>query len=113
MDKTDKWIFERHAALCQTMANPLRLEIINLLRDREIAAGDLAKLAGVAQANMSQHLTILRERGIVETRREGTSIYYRLADPKMLEAFDILRAILIKQFQSEIDRLKLAADRKK
>lgn len=116
MDKIDKWIFERHAALCQTMASPLRLEIISLLSDKEIAAGELAKLADVSQANMSQHLMILRERGIVETRRHGTNIYYKLADPKMLKAFDILREILMKQFQGDqviIDRLKLPADQQK
>ena len=97
----DKLVFKLHAELCSTMANPTRLETISLLRDGEKSVGDLAKLTGSSQANMSQHLTVLRTRAIVEARREGASVYYRLANPKMLKAFDILREILFEQLESE------------
>ena len=97
----DKLLYKLHAEICSTMANPIRLEIINLLRDGEKSVGSLAELAGTSQANMSQHLTVLRTRAIVEARRAGVSVYYRLANPKMLKAFDILREILFEQLESE------------
>lgn len=107
----DKRIYQLHAELCSTMANPIRLEIIDLLRETERSVGELADLAGVSQANMSQHLTFMRQRGIVAGRRQGTTVYYKLANPKMLEAFDILREILFEQLQGDqaiIKRFRLA-----
>ena len=99
--KKDKLLYQLHAEICSTMANPIRLEIINLLRDGEKSVGSLAELAGTSQANMSQHLTVLRTRTIVEARRAGASVYYSLANSKMLKAFDILREILFEQLESE------------
>lgn len=97
----DKRIFQLHAQLCATMANPIRLEIIDLLRDGERSVGELAAGAETSQANMSQHLNVMRQRGIVDTRREGVTIYYRLTNPKMLKAFDILREILFEQLRKD------------
>ncbi len=97
----DKLLYKRHAEICSTMASPIRLEIINLLRDGEKSVGYLAKLAGTSQANMSQHLTVLRKNAIVEARRAGASVYYRLVNTKMLKAFDILREILFERLETE------------
>jgi len=114
-NEKDKLIFKLHAELCSTMANPIRLEIISLLRNEEKSVGDLAELAGISQANMSQHLTVLRRQAIVKTRRAGSSVYYRVTNPKMLKAFDILREILFEQLQSEqelIHRLRIETEMK-
>ena len=114
-NEKDKLIFKLHAELCSTMANPIRLEIISLLRNEEKSVGDLAESAGISQANMSQHLTVLRRQAMVETRRAGATIYYRLANPKMLKAFDILREILFEQLESEqelINDFKIATETK-
>lgn len=93
----DKQIFQRHAEICQTLANPTRLEILSHLRDGEKCVGDLVELIQVGQANISQHLALLRSKGLLTTRREGTSIYYRIANPKIIHACDLIREVLVEQ----------------
>lgn len=90
-------LYELHARMCQVFTSPKRLEILNLLRDKELSVGGLAKLAKIPQANLSQHLSILREKGIVNTRRAGVTIYYSLANPKIIKAFDIIREMLLEK----------------
>ena len=95
--EADAKIFELHAALCQTLANPVRLRILALLRDGEKSVNELARELGVPQANISQHLSVLRERNVLSTRREGVSIYYRIAYPKIIKACDLIREVLFEQ----------------
>ena len=90
-------LYELHAQMCQIFTSSKRLEILNLLRDKELSVGELVKLAKIRQANLSQHLGILREKGIVKTRREGVMIYYSLANSKIIKAFDIIREILLEK----------------
>ena len=90
-------LYELHAQMCQIFTSPKRLEILNLLRDKELSVGELAKRTSLRQANLSQHLGILREKGIVKTRREGVTIYYSLSNPKILKAFDIIREMLLEK----------------
>jgi len=90
-------LYELHAQMCQVFTSPRRLEILNLLRDRELSVGELAKLVKIRQANLSQHLSIMREKGIVKTRRAGVTIYYSLANPKISKAFDIIREMLLEK----------------
>ena len=90
-------LYELHARMCQVFTSPKRLEILNLLRDTELSVGKLAKLAKLRQANLSQHLGILREKGIVKTRRKGTTIYYSLANSKIIKAFDLIREMLLEK----------------
>ncbi|OGX17786.1 MAG: hypothetical protein A2105_04805 [Omnitrophica WOR_2 bacterium GWF2_63_9] len=86
-----------HAEVCKAMANPTRLKILDALRQGEQSVQALAKRLKVRKANLSQHLAILRQRGIAATRREGLNIYYRCANPKMLKACEILREVLLEQ----------------
>lgn len=67
------------------------------MRDRELCVGDLSKLANVPQSNVSQHLAVLRSRRIVATRREGVTIYYSLANPKVIRAFDTITEVLLEE----------------
>ncbi|MEK7372752.1 MAG: metalloregulator ArsR/SmtB family transcription factor [candidate division NC10 bacterium] len=97
MASTDDQIYELHASVCQILANPTRLKVLNALREQEIAVADLARRVGTSMPNLSQHLAILRQRGVVLTRREGATIYYRIANPKILRAFDIMREVLFEQ----------------
>jgi len=90
-------IFEMHAALCQTLANPVRLRILNALTDGQKSVNQLVRLIGMPQANISQHLTILRERNVVTTRRDGVSIYYKIANPKIIKACNLIREVLFEQ----------------
>jgi DNA-binding transcriptional ArsR family regulator len=83
-----------HARICKAIADPKRLMIINELRDRELSVGDLCEALGISQSNASQHLAILRERGIVSSHRAGTNVYYRLRGQKVIQAVDLLREFL-------------------
>lgn len=93
----DKKLFEMHAEICKIFTNPKRLEIISLLKDEEKTVSELEELAGIPQANISQHLTVLRQNGVVTTRREGANIYYRIANPKILQACDLMREVLLEK----------------
>ena len=75
-------VFEMQADICQTLANPKRLQIVNLLKNGEVSVGEIARSMGIPKANASQHLSIMRQKGLIIARREGTMIYYRLASPK-------------------------------
>ncbi|MDI6908599.1 metalloregulator ArsR/SmtB family transcription factor [Nocardioides sp.] len=87
-------LHELHARVCKAIADPKRLLIINELRDRELSVGDLSEALGISQSNASQHLAVLRDRGLVTTRRDGTTVYYRLRSTKIVQAVDLLREFL-------------------
>ena len=78
-------LFTLQADICKTLADPKRLMLLHELREGEKSVGQLAANLGLPQANVSRHLAILRERGVVLTRRQGTSVYYRLADAKIAD----------------------------
>lgn len=96
----DKKIYELHAEVCKTMSNPKRLEIINLLRDSEMSVDELTSRMKIRKANLSQHLALMRNKKIVLTRRDGLSVYYRIANPKVVQACDIMREVLLEQLTS-------------
>lgn len=93
----DREMYKLKAELCKVFADPTRLVIIHELRGGEKAAGSLVETLGVPQSVVSRHLALLRNRGVVKSRREGTNIYYRLTDPKIGEACDIVHTILLNQ----------------
>jgi DNA-binding transcriptional ArsR family regulator len=93
----DDELYERQARICQVLADPKRLRLLGLLRDREYAVGELAEALGIAYPNVSQHLNVMRDAGLVATRRSGTSVYYRLAYPRIAEACDLVREVLREQ----------------
>ena len=74
----EKEIYRLHADFCKFMANPKRIEILFLLGDKELCVEELADKMGIKVPNVSQHLSIMREKGVVENRREGTKIYYKI-----------------------------------
>ena len=96
---------ELHARVCKAIADPKRLLIINELRDRELSVGDLCESLDLGQSNVSQHLAVLRERGVVTARREGTSVIYSLRGTKVLAAVDLLREFLAEDLT---DRARLS-----
>ena len=101
MENIEREIFELHASMCKVFSNPKRLEVINTLREGEMSVGEISKTVGVPIGNLSQHLTMMKARGILSSRKEGNAVYYRLANPKMLKAFDILREILFERISKE------------
>lgn len=80
--------FRAAADICRALTDPKRLALLHQLRDGERAAGALATDLGCTLANASQHLAVLRHAGLVTSRRDGTSIHYRLALPEILDACD-------------------------
>ncbi len=87
-------IYAYHAQMCKVFSHPKRLELINVLRDNEMNVGELSRKLGLALANLSQHLAMMKERRILVARKEGNMVYYRIANPRLLEAFDLLRELL-------------------
>jgi len=94
-----KKIYEIHAEMCKVFSNPIRLEILNLLRDKEMSVTELVKKSGLTQANISQHLSIMKSKDIVISNRKGKNIYYKLSNPKIIKAFDIIREILTERLK--------------
>jgi DNA-binding transcriptional ArsR family regulator len=87
------------AAYFQALAEPTRLRILNLLRSGERKAGDLARLAGCTPANMSRHLALLAQQGLVERDSRGTSVYYRIADPSVYDLCDLVCTHIARQIE--------------
>lgn len=87
-------LHELHARVCKALADPKRLLIIDELRDRELSVTDLCEALGLSQSNVSQHLAVLRDRGIVSTRRSRNSVFYSLRGQKVIQAVDLLREFL-------------------
>ena len=108
IDESQVELFKLQAEICKTMADVKRLLIIHELREGEMSVGHLVSSLDLPQANVSQHLAILRERGIVTARREGTSIFYSLSSPKIAQACDMVREVLVDQLsqnQALVDSL--------
>src|SRR5713226_3303063 len=93
----EEQLYQLQADLCRVLAEPTRLKLLSLLGERPRAVKDLVEATGERQAKISQHLTIMRQRGIVRTQRVGTEVHYRLADPRILEACRITREVLLQQ----------------
>lgn len=93
-------IFDLHSEILKALAHPRRLEIVNLLRDQELDVSDIHTMLDLPQANISQHLMILRDSQIVNTRREGKQIYYSLSHPNIIKASDLFREVLVDQHQN-------------
>jgi ArsR family transcriptional regulator len=93
---------EFKAELFRTLANPVRIRILEVLRDSgSLTVGDIQQRVGIESSNVSQHLSILRTHGLVDTRRDGTSIWYSVAVPDVYKLLDGARAIFEKQVSAQ------------
>ena len=92
-------IFEMQCEICKALGHPLRLAIVDRLSNSETAAADLIAEMGLSKANLSKHMGLLAHGGIVESRREGRQIYYRLTDPEIHQACTIMRSILYRRLK--------------
>lgn len=99
--KIDKEVFELQASICQTMANAKRLEIISILGERELAVSDLADKMEVKISNLSQHLSIMKNKGILTSRRDGVHIYYRIANPKVIKACCLMKEVMTELLEEQ------------
>lgn len=91
----DDELFERHAELCKVLCNAKRLKLLHVLRAGEYSVNELAEETSIPQPTVSQHLRKMRDKGVVAKRTEGTHCYYRIRDPRLMEATMQLREILL------------------
>ena len=94
-------IYAYHAEMCQVLSHPKRLEAINVLRDGEMSVTELSQKLGLTVGNLSQHLAMMRERHVLLTRKEGNMVYYRIANPKLIRCFDMMREMLFEQIRQD------------
>lgn len=110
MDVRERKLFTLQAQLCQLLADPTRLELLHLIGDGERTVSELIAATGLRQANVSQHLALLRQRGMVTTRRDGTTVFYRLVYPEILEACALTRRILLRQLEAARELVALTTE---
>ncbi len=79
------------ASIFQTLSHPTRIAILEVLRDGELSARAIQEKLGVEQANLSQHLAILRSHQIVANRKEGNQVFYSIRNPVLVEVLDVMR----------------------
>lgn len=88
-----KEAYLRNASIYKILANPKRLEILNLLKKGECSVETLIKVTKLPKANISQHLALLRHSGLVQARRDGLNVCYRIVDPRIVEPCKILHSL--------------------
>jgi ArsR family transcriptional regulator len=98
-----------HATLCQAIADPTRIALLYELGEGPKHVSQLVEGLNLPQATVSRHLKILRDRSLVTTRRDGLYVHYELADPRVLQALDTMRAILANTLVQHSNLAKIAA----
>jgi DNA-binding transcriptional ArsR family regulator len=91
MDKDEH--IEMASRAMKAMSHPLRLKILCVLGDREISVQDIVESVGTSQSNISQHLAILRDKGVLRTRKDANRVYYRVGDNRTLKLISMMRDV--------------------
>ncbi|RME87809.1 MAG: ArsR family transcriptional regulator [Anaerolineae bacterium] len=94
-------INQLHAHICNGLADPIRILLLYTLADGPHSVGELAEQLELPQPTVSRHLKILRERGLAIARRQGQFVYYHLADPRVIQALDLLREVMADRLQNQ------------
>ena len=84
---------EQAAKALKAMSHPLRLKILCVLGDQEVSVQDIVDMVGTSQSNISQHLAILRGKGVLRTRKDANRVYYRVGDPRTLKLIGLMRDV--------------------
>ncbi len=100
MSQVRNELYRLHASVCKGLADPKRLLIINALRGGERSVSELCEELELPQANVSQHLAVLRDKGLVDVRKDGQWAFYSLSSPKITQAMDLLREVMSEQLAS-------------
>jgi len=87
--------------VCKTLASPKRIEILNALKEGEKTVSELVEILGVPKANVSQHLAVMRHKGILKFRREGINMYYSVSNRKVIEACLLMKEVLMEQMKEK------------
>ena len=94
------------AGIFQALAHPTRVALVEYLKYGELSVGQLCEKVGVEQANASQHLAVLRNKHLVETRKVGNQIFYRLRDPRLGQVLDLLREYFLDHINEALQMLR-------
>ena len=86
---------------CKALANPIRIEIIDVLNDKELTFGELQNETGVLKSNLSQYLSLMVSNGILEQRKEGLNVYFKLSTDRIATACRIMREVLIDNLRKQ------------
>ncbi len=97
----ERKIFEYQAEVCKTLANPKRLEIIHALKGGDKTVTELVDILGIPKANVSQHLAVMKSKGVLKSKRNGTNVYYSIAIPKVIKVCNLMREVLTEQMQKQ------------
>ena len=98
----DASFFCLHSELCKTLANDKRQMVLGALRDGEMTVTALSECTGIAQSNLSQHLATMRAHDVVFARREGSHVYYSIANPKLIQAFDLITEVMQESMDARV-----------
>jgi len=101
-----KRIFELHADVCKALGHPLRIEVIDLLQDKELCFTDILDVTGGLKSNLSQHLSTMTKKGILKTRKDGQCTYFSLSTQKVAKACQLMREVLIDNLEEQKQILK-------
>ena len=108
LSPTKQRILQLQSEICKILSNPKRLQILHELRGGEKTVGELASSTALKQANVSQHLALMRHRMIVVERRVGNTVFYRISDRRINEACDIMQQVLLTQASEDSKLVRLA-----
>ena len=107
-------ILKLQADICKIFANDKRLNIINLLKDKEMSNSEIMQETGLSKVTVSQHMNVLKSKGVIVVRREGVQLYYRIANPKIIQACTLMREVLVEQLMEKekmVSRLVKASNK--
>ena len=90
---------ERASRSIKAMSHPLRLKILCALGDKEVSVQDIVSMVGTSQSNISQHLAILRDKGILASRKDANRVYYRVGDTRTLRLIGMMREVFCSSHQ--------------
>ena len=107
--RKSKSIFEMQAEVCKTIASPKRLEILHALKSGEKTVSELVRILEVPKANVSQHLAMMRHKGILKTRKEGVNVFYSISNPKVIQACILMREVLTEQMKERSRLIRSAS----
>lgn len=102
-EKLEQEINVLHERICSALGDPKRILILYLLAEKACFVNEICETLGLPQSTVSRHLRVLRERKLVLTEREGTSVRYSLADDRIIAALDLMRGILATQWEAQSD----------
>ena len=99
IDKSKKLLFERQATIARAIAHPVRIAVVDYLKEGEQCVCDIAEYVGSERTNVSKHLAVMTAAGVLESRKEGLKVIYRLKTPCILQCLESAVACIKKQVE--------------